>query len=258
MAQRYRTAQVAAESGYSVQQVRDLERLGVIPPAVRAANGYREFTGEHLLALRAYRALATAVGPVVARESLREVRVSPLADAAARVSELHVGLAKERHDALAALSALRAIQAEAPLEVGEEDSMSITQLAGALGVRSSTLQFWEQEGLVVPERVTSQAARRYPPAAIREARITAVLRAAGYRIPEVRRAIEAVREHAGLDDLADALHDRLTAIAQRTLSLLTAGTAFTHLITPNAPQGHLCCVERSEGGLGGSGGALLQ
>ncbi|TKG64282.1 MerR family transcriptional regulator [Prauserella endophytica] len=227
----YRTAQLATASGYSVQQVRDLERLGVITPAGRGANGYRQFTDEHLLALRAYRSLATAVGPVVARQTLRDVRALPLAEAAARVSELHVLLAKERRDVLAALSAVRAIQAEAPVEADEEP-MSITQLSDALGVRSSTLRFWEQEGLVVPERVTSQAARRYPPAAIREARIAAALRAAGYRIPDVRRTIEAVRRHADLDDLAETLHDRLTTIAQRTVSLLTAGTAITHLIAP--------------------------
>ena len=36
-----RTAQLSRASGYSVQQVRDLERLGVIPPAAREQNGYR-------------------------------------------------------------------------------------------------------------------------------------------------------------------------------------------------------------------------
>ena len=36
-----RTADVARATGYSLQQVRDLERLGVIPPAERAGNGYR-------------------------------------------------------------------------------------------------------------------------------------------------------------------------------------------------------------------------
>ena len=61
------TGRLAAAGGYSVQQVRDLERLGVIPPAVRMLNGYRRFGPEHVTALRAYRALAVAVGPVEAR-----------------------------------------------------------------------------------------------------------------------------------------------------------------------------------------------
>ena len=61
------TATVAAASGYSVQQVRDLEALGVIPAATRAPNGYRQFAAEHVRGLRAYRDLARAVGAVEAR-----------------------------------------------------------------------------------------------------------------------------------------------------------------------------------------------
>lgn len=233
-AQRLGTAGTAAASGYSVQQVRDLERLGVIPPARRARNGYREFSAEHLRALRAYRSLAAAVGPVVARRTLHEVRALPLDDAAALISALHVTLAREREEALAAQDALRMIQAEAVGEaVGErdDDTMTITELAGALGVRTSTLRFWEQVGLVAPERVTSLAARRYPPAAIREARITAALRAAGYRIPAVQETIRSIRRLDDVDDPLAALRTRLDAIARRTIALLRAGADITELIT---------------------------
>lgn len=231
-AQRLSTAGVATASGYSVQQIRDLERLGVIPPAERAANGYREFTSEHLLAVRAYRNLATAVGPVEARRTLREVSALPFDQAAALVNSLHVSLARQRDDALAAQRALRMISAEAAgTEANDEDMMTIAQLADALGVRASTLRFWEQVGLVIPERVTSLAARRYPPTAIREARITAALRAAGYRIPDVHKTIESVRRLDNLDNTLNALHTRLEDIAQRTLALLSAGADITELIS---------------------------
>lgn len=224
---------MAAASGYSVQQVRDLERLGVIPPARRAANGYRQFTAEHLLALRAYRKLAVATGPVVARRTLREVRVLPLDQAAALISSLHVSLARERDDALAAQRALRMIHAEADDEEEsvQEDTMTITELADALGVRTSTLRFWERAGLVAPERVTPRAARRYPPAAIREARITAALRAAGYRIPDVQQTIESIRRLDDLDSPLRTLDALLAVIARRTLALLSAGADITELLT---------------------------
>ena len=64
--------------------------------------------------------------------------------------------------------------------------MTITELAAALGVRTSTLRFWEQEGLAVPERVTTLRARQYGTGAIREARIVAALRSSGYCVPGVR------------------------------------------------------------------------
>ncbi|WP_017611163.1 MerR family transcriptional regulator [Nocardiopsis xinjiangensis] len=231
--ERLTTASVAAATGYSVQQVRDLEALGALPPAPRAANGYRVFTGEHVRVLCAYRDLALAVGPVRARGTLRDVRTLPGEEALALLSSLHVGLVRERDDALAAQEALRAIREENGTEAAptSEDTMTITELAGALGVRTSTLRFWEKKGLVVAERVDGRvgAARRYPLAAIREARIAAALRAAGYRIPEVRDTMGALRGFHGVDDPLDALEERVGAIARRMSALLRAGAELAGL-----------------------------
>ncbi|WP_340374820.1 MerR family transcriptional regulator [Streptomyces sp. SS7] len=220
-----RTVDVARESGYSVQQVRDLERLGVIPPAGRAANGYRSYTPVHVRALRAYRGLAGAVGPVEARVLLARVRTEPLVEAAAAISAVHVRLTREREEVLRAQEALRAIRGEAA-DGGPEgggDAMTITELAGALGVRPSTLRFWEQEGLVAPERVTSLRARRYGVAAIRAARVVAALRAGGYGIPAVREIMASLDRLDGLEATGRVLRERLDRIADRTVALLVAG-----------------------------------
>lgn len=221
------TAAVAAASGYSVQQVRDLEAQGVIPPASRSAAGYRRFSAGHVEALRAYRDLAFAVGPVAARHVMRAVRSEPRATAAALASGLHQRLHDERAQALAARTALEAISGEAETEAEPvaSDAMTITELSQALGVRSSTLRFWEQCGLVAPDRVPtpSGSSRRYGLTAIREARITAALRAGGYRIPEVELAITAIRDLGETGESAAALDARLESIADRTIALLRAG-----------------------------------
>ncbi|GAA1250599.1 hypothetical protein GCM10009676_41650 [Prauserella halophila] len=226
------TVAVASASGYSPQQVRDLERLGVIPPATRAPNNYRRFGRQHIVALRAYRGLAAAMGPVVARRTLRELRTLPLDEAAAVVSAFHVDLARLRTRALDAIAALRAIRIEADPHAEEtpNDAMSVGELAEALGVRTSTLRFWEREGLVLPERVTSYGARRYPQRAIREARITVALRAAGYGIPAVRGTLDAVRELGDVDAPIQALQVRLTDIARRTVTLVSAGADVAALL----------------------------
>jgi DNA-binding transcriptional MerR regulator len=221
-----RTVEVARESGYSVQQVRDLERLGVIPPAARSKNGYRSYTPLHVQALRAYRGLACAVGPVAARQMLAELRTETIATAASAINAVHVRLARERDEALRAQQALRAIQSEAePGEFEREsDVMTITELAGALGVRPSALRFWEQEGLVVPERVTSLRARRYGLPAIRAARIVAALRGSGYGIPAVRDVMGSLHRLDGVEAAERILRQRLDQIAARTVALLRAGT----------------------------------
>ena len=199
----YTTSRLAAVAGYSVQQVRDLERLDVIPPAPRQPNGYRRFTTLHVTALRAYRNLA-----------------------------ISVGLARSRDETLAALRALDGIVDESAHETAPapQDSMSITELSAALGVRSSTLRFWEQQGLITPERREGHSARRYRPDAIRDVRIVAALRAGGYRIPAVRAVMASLRTMHDTGDTRDALRDRLQKIAARSEALLLAGTDIAELL----------------------------
>jgi DNA-binding transcriptional MerR regulator len=230
--ERYTTSRLAADSGYSVQQVRDLEHLGVIPPARRQPSGYRQFTGIHAIALRAYRHLAIAVGPVTARATMREIRQLPSDEAIARIVALHVGLARDRDDTSAALHALNGIVEESAHDAppASADVMSITELSAALGVRSSTLRFWEQQGLITPDREEPLAARRYPPGAVRDARIVATLRAGGYRIPAVQSVMTSLHALGNPEDARAALQDRLQSIAARSGALLRAGTDLANLL----------------------------
>lgn len=118
--------------------------------------------------------------------------------------------------------------------------MTITQLAEALGVRSSTLRFWEEEGLVRPERVTTLRARRYGPAAIRAARLVVALRAGGYGIPAVREVMGSLKNLDDLDgpdrlggpeDARRILRERLDGLAARSVLLLRAGADLAAVVT---------------------------
>jgi DNA-binding transcriptional MerR regulator len=237
-----RTAEVSRASGYSTQQVRDLERLGVIPPASRSKNGYRSYAPVHVHALRAYRALAAAIGPVEARAMLTELREMSITDAAALITTLHARLATERERLLRAQDALQAIRADrvspapAPAPALErDDAMTITELADALGVRTSTLRFWEKEGLVTPQRVTSLQIRLYDPGSIRALRIVAALRGAGYRIPAIREILASLDDLEGRDTTARIVQQRLDDLARRTVALLEAGADIAHVITSRRP-----------------------
>lgn len=164
---------------------------------------------------------------------LAELRTETIAAVASAISAVHVRLARERDEALRAQRALRAIQGETntPEFEQESDAMTITQLAAALDVRPSTLRFWEQEGLVIPERVTSLRARRYGLSAIRAARIVAALRGAGYGIPAVRDIMVSLRQLDGLGETQHILQQRLDQIAARTVALLRAGADLAAVVT---------------------------
>lgn len=235
----FTTSGLAAETGYSLQQVRDLERLGVIPPAPRRPNGYRQFTMLHATALRAYRQLAISVGPVDARRIMSELPDLPYDEAVARIVALHVDLARTRENTLAAVRALDSIVDEADREAAAapQDSMNITELSTVLGVRSSTLRFWEQEGLIIPERAGHRRARNYPVDSIRDARIVTALRSGGYRIPAVRAVIASLRTTSGARDARESLHNRLQSIATQSEALLRAGADISDLLHQPDPSG---------------------
>lgn len=239
-----RTSELAASSGYSVQQIRQLETRGVIPAARRLPNGYRCFSRFHLRALLAYRGLAYAVGPVVARNTMTKIQHLSPGEAAALLSGLAHELEVERRRAQAARSALISIGREgdtvptAGAGSGDDadgpDSMTITELPQALGVPTSTLRFWESEGLVAPDRVhaRSHSARIYRATAIRDAIITSALRTGGYMIPELREVIRALRELGDAGRSLTALDSRLETVARRTLALFRAGAELAELIDP--------------------------
>lgn len=225
------TAAIARVVGYSTQQVRDLERLGVLPAAERTPNGYRRYEERHIIALRAYRRLAAAIGPVPARQMMPTLLQGTLDTAAGRIDGLHAMLARSRDQVREASRGLQAALADTTNVFDDLDAMTISELAEALGVRSSALRHWEHEGLVNPDRISQSQTRRYNAQAITEARVVAALRSGGHRIPLISRVLEQLREH-GLTAEAQALLDaRLSDLNRRSVALLAAsGDLHTLLI----------------------------
>ncbi|QOR70725.1 MerR family transcriptional regulator [Ruania alkalisoli] len=206
-----RTGELARRAGCSVQQVRVLAAAGVLPPVPRTGSGYRVFGQSHLRHLRAYQALALAIGPVAAREVMCADGVDAMV---ALLDAAHAGLDRERREVRLAREAAVAIRGE-PVSGGE--AMSIGELALALGIRPSTLRHWESEGLVRPDR-DRRGYRRYSPAAVRDARLAHQLRQAGYRIEAMRELLPRLLR----SDAAAVLDARERDIAQRSRELFAA------------------------------------
>ncbi|PSL00390.1 DNA-binding transcriptional MerR regulator [Haloactinopolyspora alba] len=231
-----RTADVAERSGYSVQQVRNLERDGVLPRATRTASGYRVYTEVHLRSALAYRALAAGTGPVEAKRIVRAAHERPAAELLAMLDAVHARLDRERAELKAAEEAVEVISAEPIGDVRPGDAMSVSELAGALGVRPSTLRHWDAERLVVPDRLTGRGTRRYSPAQVRDARIVHQLRSAGYRVDTLRALMADLPRGRRSEELAAALAARDASIAARSRALLEAAGALAVII--NDPRYH--------------------
>ncbi|MFB7026713.1 MULTISPECIES: MerR family transcriptional regulator [unclassified Streptomyces] len=220
-----RTADVARRVGCSVQQVRNLERDGVLPPVARTAMGYRTYDEVHLQSALAYRALAAGVGPVGAKDIVRAFHRSPVSQALALLDAAHARLDAEREGLRRAEEAARAISGEPIDDVRASDSMSISELATALGVRPSTLRHWDAEALVVPDRDPARGTRCYTPAQVRDARIVHQLRRAGYRVTALQLLMPQLRRTRRSEEVASALAARDTSITTRSRALLDAASA---------------------------------
>jgi DNA-binding transcriptional MerR regulator len=219
-----RTSDVARLSGYSVQQVRNLERDGVLPLVLRTLSGYRRYGAVHLRAVLAYRSLAAGAGPAAAKEIVRASHRS-VSEALALLDSAHALLDTERRDLRQAQLAAQAISREPIEDIRPSDSMSVSELASALGVRPSTLRHWEAEHLVIPDRL--RGARLYSPVHVRDARIVHQLRLAGYRIAPLRALLPQLLKS---EDLASALAARDASITARSYALLDGAAAVRDLL----------------------------
>src|SRR5437763_1875924 len=91
-----RTIDLAQAGQISVQQVRNYEVSGFIPPAARSPSGYRLYTEKHRVALTTARSLVRGYGWQRARAIMQAVHEGTLAAALALIDARHADLAGQR------------------------------------------------------------------------------------------------------------------------------------------------------------------
>lgn len=109
-----RTIDLARAAGISVQQVRNYEALGLLPPASRSKSGYRLYTQRHLAALKTARGLVGGYGWQRMPAIMRALHRGDLSAALATIDTRHGEQALKRRECEQTLSALHAL-AEQPL-----------------------------------------------------------------------------------------------------------------------------------------------
>lgn len=186
---RLRITELARAGGLSVQQIRNYVELGLLPPAERAANGYRIFTAAHAEALRTARTLMAGYGWQTALTVLRAVHAGDLPTALATVDRSHAALAEERTQVAAMLEAF---DGELPPRLRVQRPLHIGDAAAAAGVRPSTLRLWERRGLLSPGRERGTSYRVYDQTQLIRARIITMLRRSRYSVAAVHEVMAAM------------------------------------------------------------------
>lgn len=219
-----RPIDLAREAGVSTQQVRNYVDWGVLPPAPRTESGYRVLDERHRAALLTYRALAKGFGWADAKAIMHAVHADDVPSALALVNEAHAAVHTQTRDLAATAEALTAV---ASTEPPPRADLRIGEVARVLGVRTSALRVWEDAGLLVPERERGTGYRRYPPTAVRDARMITMLRRNGYGLGQILPVLRGLRESGSSDALLAAVETRRAALVARTRAMLE-GAARLH------------------------------
>ncbi|MFD7160689.1 MerR family DNA-binding transcriptional regulator [Kribbella sp. NPDC059898] len=229
---------LAREAGISVQQVRNYEEAGLLPPVRRSAAGYREFDESHRHALTAARVLVRAYGWDTAASVLAAVHRDDLRTAVARLDEAHAALHQERERIQQALRAFEIVvthpldadprMASALEQIARQGApLRVGQLASLLGVRPSALRFWERSGLIHPVRERATGYRRYDVGAARDAHLVRLLREGNFPMRIIRAALDEM--HSSPDGrperVGSELNRRDAQLHHRSLARLRADAA---------------------------------
>ncbi len=177
-----RTIDLAQAGHISVQQVRNYEATGLIPPVERSPGGYRLYTQQHLVALTTARSMVNGYGWQRTPAIMQTLHRGELSNALALIDTRHAELASKRLQAEQTLVALHALAAQsAPLPgMGHPQLFRVGEAAKQVGVRVSALHFWEQQGLLHPLRDRSSRYRLYDEQQMHRLRVVVLLRDAGY------------------------------------------------------------------------------
>jgi DNA-binding transcriptional MerR regulator len=177
-----RTVDLARAAGISVQQVRNYESQDLLPAASRSKSGYRLYTQRHLAALKTARSLVGGYGWQRVQAIMQALHRDDLAAALATIDARHAELASKRLQVEQTLAALHALTAGSTPAHGSHYSQRVRvgEAAKQVGVRTSALHFWEQQGLLHPSRDRDSRYRLYDEHQMRRLRVIVLLREAGY------------------------------------------------------------------------------
>ncbi len=196
MRDRYRAIDLARDVAISAASVRLYEREGFLPPVDRSPSGHRLYRTRHLDALRVSRTLMAGYGWAHARKVMRAVHQGDLTATMDLVDAKHAGIDRDRREVAAAIQDLRLLSdgsvsaSRSGASLDRSRSLRVGEVARLVGVRPSSVRFWEGEGLLHPRRDERSGYRVYDRDDIGRLRMVIVLRDAGYRFDDIRHVLD--------------------------------------------------------------------
>jgi DNA-binding transcriptional MerR regulator len=170
---------LAKQFGISPNTLRNYETNGFIPPAKRAANGYRMYTNLHAAYLACIQAMAPGFGMDVTSEVLHSLQRNQQDHALWIVRENEVSLYEEKRRLETLMQKIQQYVEENKV-FSFKKLLTIHEVSKQTGVRKSTIRYWEKAGLLTVERDPANTYRRYSEAHLFKIRLLQVLQKSVY------------------------------------------------------------------------------
>lgn len=226
-----RTIDLAKAVGLSVQQVRNYEDCGFLPPVERNEQGYRLYTVDHLKALETVRSMIRGYGWQQALEIMRAVQRGDVPAALSLVDARHAAIDHERGQVTRTLEALQVV-ASRPVprpRVRPSQGLRVSEAARRVGVRVSALRFWEEQGLLHPIRQQGSSYRLYDDQQMHQLQVVVLLREVGYGFDVIRQVLGELT--SGRPEKAvEAVEKRREELARASWACMEATIAFGNYI----------------------------
>lgn len=219
--------QLASKYKLSASTLRNYEAKGIMPPAVRSANGYRIYTQQHEAYLACIQAMAPAFGMEATSEVLHGVGRNELDHALWIVRDREVMLHREKASLDQLVEELKAY-AKGCKGYDPNGRFSIHEVSRRTGAPKSAIRYWEKSGLFTTERDPSNEYRLYNEAHLFKIRMIQVLQSAVYSEETVKlKQSIACLELQNIEGTRE-LVDRIKAYLDKTIRLQMKGIYFLY------------------------------
>lgn len=202
-----RTSDIARKAGVHPNTVRKYEELGYLPKALRAPNGYRQFSQRHLDQIDLVRCFLRCawLGEPFKQKALEVVLRSAADDfAGAQKSATDmVALVREERSRAERAAELLAEWAISQAAAGEMPTdLNIREAAAYLNVTAHTLRNWDRNRLVTVPRDPASGYRVYGPPELRRLMVIRALRRARYNLMSILNMFRQLEADPGMDPRA--------------------------------------------------------
>ncbi|WP_078410036.1 MerR family transcriptional regulator [Priestia abyssalis] len=144
-----RPVDIAKKLNISTSSLRGYEARGIVPPPARSSAGYRIYTEEHIAYFECIVAMSSGFGMDITSAVLKKLQRKELNDALWIINQAEVSNYESKKSVEKVHSYIEKVAAEM---CEERMYMKVGEVSAEAQVLTTTLRYWEKEGIIVCKR----------------------------------------------------------------------------------------------------------